>query len=146
MKKSAKKPAPSSSPSETASFNLQQSRLDRYFPHITQSSKGTLTENEQKEAETKSKINQLETKVRKLAEDRDRHENKCSILSSQYKKYKRKSRESIVQMLKEKFQKIRQERRLIQPQLGYFNSNREYIEGFIIPEIKRQIEQKQEKV
>ena len=145
MKKSAKKPAPSSSPSETASFNLQQSRLDRYFPHITQSSKGTLTE-KKREAETKSKINQLETKVRKLAEDRDRRENKFSILSSQYKKYKRKSRESIVQMLKEKFQKIRQERRLIQPQLGYFNSNREYIEGFIIPEIKRQIEQKQEKV
>ena len=45
MKKSGKKQAPPSSTSEEKSTNLQQSRLDRYFACIAESSKGTLTEN-----------------------------------------------------------------------------------------------------
>ena len=81
----------------------------------------------------------MEKKLNKAVEQKDIAENKYGILYSENKKSKVKAKEKIINLLTEKAQVWREAKRKININLGYFSSDKIFIEGEDMKSLKEKI-------
>lgn len=65
---------------------------------------------------------------------------------SEHKKYKAKSKSRTIEALQIQYQLVREEKKRINPDLGYFLSDSEFVPGTSISQLKKKIEEKKLKI